>query len=63
MALATPDFAARRIRVRPFDAAHTAEWPLAALGAASIAMTFLEPDPTVTWDDARVAKVRAALNS
>ncbi len=26
-------------------------------------MTFLEPDPTVVWDEARLAAVRRALES
>ncbi len=63
MALATPDIATRPIRARPFGAANAADWSLAALGLASIAMTFIEPDPTVVWDEARLATVRRTFAS
>ena len=63
MALATPEIATLRIRAKPFGAAQTADWSLCGIGIASIAMTFLEPDPTVVWDEARLAAVRRALES
>ncbi len=63
MALATPDIATRPIRARPFGAANMADWSLTALGLASIAMTFIEPDPAVVWDEARLATVRQAFES
>jgi AcrR family transcriptional regulator len=63
MALATPDIATRPIRARPFGAANVADWSLTALGLASIAMTFIEPDPTVVWDEARLATVRQAFET
>ncbi len=63
MALASPDIAARRIRARPFGAAQTAEWSPPAIAIASIAQAFLEPDPTIVWDDERLASVRQALKS
>ena len=34
-----------------------------ALGIASIAMTFIEPDPAIEWTDEHTAEVRAALMS
>jgi AcrR family transcriptional regulator len=63
MALSTPEIASRRVQARPFGAAQTAEWSQAALTAASIAFAFLEPDPTIEWDDGRLAEVRRALGS
>ena len=62
-ALSEPELAGRRAKGRPFGAAAEAEWSLAALGAASIALTFLEPDPAIEWDDARLARVRQSLTS
>ena len=62
MALADPDFATDRLEVDPFGAG-TAPWSLAALGCASIAATFLEPDPEVRWDEARVAALRRAMTA
>jgi AcrR family transcriptional regulator len=63
MALSTPDLATRRVRANPFGTAAPAEWSLTALGIASLAFTFLEPDPAVEWDEERVAAVRQALES
>jgi hypothetical protein len=63
MALSTPEIASRRVQARPFGAAQTAEWSQVALTAASIAFAFLEPDPTIEWDDGRLAEVRRALGS
>ena len=63
MALSTPEIASRRIQARPFGAAQTAEWSQVALTAASIAFAFLELDPTIEWDDGRLAEVRRALGS
>ena len=63
MALATDDIATRRVHARPFGAAQVADWSLTAIGLASIAMTFVEPDPAVKWDEARLAAVRAAVES
>jgi len=63
MALSTPELAARRIAASPFGAASTNEWSMPALGLASIASAFLEPDPTVEWDAQRVISVRRALTT
>ena len=39
-------------------------WTLVvALGVASIAMAFLEPDPTIDWDEERISNVRHLLKS
>jgi len=61
MALATPGIAAHRTTAAPFGAAAPDQWSLAALGIASIAAAFLEPDPAIEWDDQRLAQVRRAL--
>jgi AcrR family transcriptional regulator len=63
MALATPDIAAHRVQASPFGAAERHEWSLAAIGLASIASGFLEPDPAIEWDDQRLARVRQSLRS
>jgi len=63
MALSTPDIAAHRTQASPFGAADTQDWSLAAIGLASIASAFLEPDPAIEWDDRRLTNVRQALSS
>jgi len=63
MALSVPEHAELRTRARPFGAASEAEWSLPALGLASIASAFIEPDPDVRWDPQRIATVRHALAS
>ncbi len=60
MALADPGLASDRLEADPFEAG-TAPWSLAALGCASIAAGFLEPDPDVVWDAARAASLRSAM--
>lgn len=60
MALADPAIASDRLDADPFGGGR-APWSLAALGCASIAAGFLEPDPDVVWDEARVAALRAAM--
>jgi AcrR family transcriptional regulator len=61
-ALAEPELACRRAKASPFGAAAEDVWSLAALGGASIATAFLEPDPEIEWDDERLARVRQALS-
>jgi len=63
MALSMPAIAGQRCEASPFGAAANEQWSLPALGMASIAVTFLEPDPTVEWDAERVASVRERLLS
>jgi AcrR family transcriptional regulator len=63
LALSEPDLAAYRASAGPFGAATQDEWSLAALGGASIASAFLEPDPAIEWDEERLAGVREALSS
>ena len=50
-------------QARPFGATQAAEWSQVALSAASIAFAFLEPDPTIDWNNARLADARRALGS
>jgi AcrR family transcriptional regulator len=61
MALSMPELAAYRAQASPFGAAGPEEWSLPAVGLASIASAFLEPDPAVEWDQERIASVRQAL--
>ncbi len=60
MALADPAIASDRLEADPFGGG-TAPWSLAALGCASIAAGFLEPDPDVVWDKSRAAALRSAM--
>lgn len=63
MALAVPELATTRLTARPFGASQAQEWAPSALGLAGLAMAFLEPDPEVAWDAARVARVTAAFEA
>lgn len=62
-ALSRPDVAAHRTPASPFGAADIQDWSLAAIGGASLAMAFLEPDPAATWDDDRLAEIHRALEA
>jgi AcrR family transcriptional regulator len=61
-ALSEPELSAQRAKASPFGALDEDEWSLAALGAASIASAFLEPDPAIDWDDERLAHLRQGLS-
>jgi AcrR family transcriptional regulator len=61
MALSTPDLASKRLKASPFGTMDMGEWSHAGLMAASIAYTFLEPDPNVEWTHERRAGVRQAF--
>jgi AcrR family transcriptional regulator len=63
MSSSTPDLTGDHVRTRPFGAVGEDEWSLPALGLASVATAFLEPDPAITWDDGRLRAVREALAS
>jgi AcrR family transcriptional regulator len=63
MALATPEIATYRAEASPFGSVGKEEWSLAALGIASVASAYLEPDPTICWDEERLTSVRQALGS
>jgi AcrR family transcriptional regulator len=62
-ALSTPDVAAHRVQANPFGAVSREEWSLAAIGIASIASAFLEPDSDIEWDDERLANAQNELRS
>lgn len=59
----TPDIVTVRMRGGVFGAADSDEWSLAAIGIASVASGFLEPDPDIEWDDARLTSVKEELRS
>jgi AcrR family transcriptional regulator len=61
MALSMPELAGEHAVPNPFGTDD--DWSLAAVGLASTATAFLEPDPSVEWDDERLAAVRAAIDS
>jgi AcrR family transcriptional regulator len=61
MALSNPELATQRIQANPAGASTTADWSLIGMAAASIATTFLEPDPDVEWDKQRLASLRDLL--
>jgi hypothetical protein len=63
MALATPELATRRIDATPLGAGGPSAWSLTALGVASIAAAFLEPDPSFVWTAERRAAIRASLEA
>jgi hypothetical protein len=63
VALSTPDIAMTRNRASLFGATDAADWSLAATGIAAIALAFLEPDPTIEWDDERLRQLRQALET
>jgi AcrR family transcriptional regulator len=63
LALSMPSIAGQRCEASPFDATATEQWSLPALGMASIAVAFLEPDPAVDWNAERVASVTERLLS
>lgn len=61
MALANPELATRRVQANPAGAGTSADWSLIGMAAASIAATFLEPDPDVEWDEQRLVSLRDLL--
>ena len=62
MAPSIPDITTRRVPATPFGAQDEAEWSQPALAIAGIALSFLEPDPTVEWNDERRAQIHQAVN-
>jgi AcrR family transcriptional regulator len=75
MALPLPELASERRLARPFAGSESAieaaidpvtepaDWSLPALGLASIAIGFIEPDPDITWDSDRAERARQELAS
>ncbi|GAA0965764.1 hypothetical protein GCM10009555_005990 [Acrocarpospora macrocephala] len=47
----------------PTGASAPADWSLIGMAAASIAVTFLESDPEIVWDEERSATVRDLLGT
>jgi AcrR family transcriptional regulator len=62
-ALSTPEVATQTTVASPFGAADEDQWSLPAIAMASIAMAFLEPDPTAEWNDQRLAEIHRALDA
>ncbi|MGH3096698.1 MAG: TetR/AcrR family transcriptional regulator [Streptosporangiales bacterium] len=62
-AASVPDIASQRFEATPPGAAGAEEWSTPALGVTAIALTFLEPDPSVEWTNERLADVEDALTS
>jgi AcrR family transcriptional regulator len=62
-ALSTPEVATRVMVASPFGAAGKDPWSQPAIGMASIAMAFLEPDPDTEWDDHRLAEIHHVLDA
>ncbi|MEW9534615.1 TetR/AcrR family transcriptional regulator [Microbispora sp. NPDC049125] len=62
MALSNPEVETRRVAANPVGASAAAQWSLSGLAAASIAMTFLEPDPDVEWDERRLASLESLFD-
>jgi AcrR family transcriptional regulator len=62
-ALSNPEAATNLTATSPFDPTDEQAWSLPAIGMASIAMAFLEPDPTVRWGEKRLADIRGALDA
>ncbi|TWF76708.1 hypothetical protein FHX44_112603 [Pseudonocardia hierapolitana] len=58
MSPTSPDIVEAHIEADPFGTGETARWPVRAVALAGIALTFLEPDPDITWTEARVAAAR-----
>ncbi len=63
LSLADPRIGTRRLHVRALGATQAADWSPPGLALASIAQAFFEPDPDITWDEARVAALLQALES
>jgi AcrR family transcriptional regulator len=63
MALSNEELLTRTVHGNPTGASYSADWSPIGAAAASIAATFLEPDPDVVWDDERLANLRNLLGA
>lgn len=63
MSPTSPDIVEAHADADPFGTGETARWPLRAVALAGIALAFLEPDPGITWTEARVAAARDKLTA
>lgn len=61
MSPTSPDIVEARIDADPFGTGETARWPVRAVALAGVALTFLEPDPDITWTEERIAAARHQL--
>jgi hypothetical protein len=60
-ALSDPELLKNERTMQPFGASQPGEWSVAAYLAASAFLSFVEPDPTVVWNEARISGVLAAI--
>jgi AcrR family transcriptional regulator len=63
MALSDPDLVNRRISADPGGTGNRSDWSVVALGAVGVAMTLLEPDPDIQWDEQRQATLSMLLDA
>jgi AcrR family transcriptional regulator len=61
-ALASPQLVAERRLLRAFGSTRPAEWSVPAFVIVGVALSYLEPDPAVRWDQARIRTVAAQLS-
>jgi AcrR family transcriptional regulator len=61
MSQSMPELGEQRTVGRPLAAAESADWSMPALGLASLAWAFIEPDPDVVWDRERITSATDAL--
>lgn len=61
MAASTPHIGTDRVDAALFGEHSTAKWSNPGLGLAALAMSLLEADPEVTFDDERLARTRERL--
>jgi AcrR family transcriptional regulator len=58
--LAEPELIVHRTPRRPFGSTREAPWSTAVFLIAGVIMSFVEPDPAVVWDEARIRSVGTA---
>jgi hypothetical protein len=59
--LSSPELARRRVEGALYGEAEA--WSLAALGLFGVVSTWLEPDPEIVWDRARIDELRKRLEA
>jgi hypothetical protein len=63
MSPTNPDIVEAHIEADPFGTGEPAHWPVRAVALAGVALTFLEPDPDITWTEERIAAARNRLTA
>lgn len=58
---ADPESVTATTRAAPFGSSTPADWSEATLASVGVLLGAIEPDPTIVWDDARTAALRARL--